>query len=87
MAELIPIGSGVLDRAWKRGEFRDVQVGNASMFYVGMRIDIRSKDDIDVIKGTALVDAVDELGNILKLDAIPAGIEPGDFITLGENHG
>jgi hypothetical protein len=48
----------------------------------GMMVEIRSKDDPDVIKGTAKVDEIDELGNILKLDAIPQGTEPGDFVTL-----
>jgi hypothetical protein len=48
----------------------------------GMMIEVRSKDCIDIIKGTAKVDTVDEFGNILKLDAIPEGTEPGDFITL-----
>lgn len=75
------LGAGVIDRVYARGKKKNIRPGFAASFCSGLKVMIASEDGKE-LRGYATVEHVDEAGNIVKLDGIPAGTIVGDVIVL-----
>ena len=81
--------TSIIDTVGRRGKRKDAMVGCPASFAAGTRVqfgryDKKAKPSFTYL-GSATVEQVDLSTKVVKFDALPANVKPGDFIMLASS--